>query len=59
VHPRHDAAYWAEKTRGMDFSDADEIDTDLFNHILWEGLRGNVPFPETPKTDDAGARDLD
>jgi YVTN family beta-propeller protein len=49
AHPRHDAAYWADKTRGMNFSDADQIDTDRFNHILWQGLRGNTPFPETPK----------
>jgi len=44
--PRHDATYWAEKTRGMDFSDADKLDTDRFNHILWEGMKGpSVPFP--------------
>ena len=50
--PRHDAAYWAEKTRGMDFSDADKLDTDRFNHILWEGLKGpSVPFPNVPKGD--------
>ena len=59
AHPRHDAAYWAEKTRGMNFSDADEIDTDRFNHILWQGLRGNVPFPETPKGGARDARDPD
>jgi hypothetical protein len=48
--PRHDAAYWAEMTRGMDFSDADKLDTDRFNHILWEGLKGpSVPFPNAPK----------
>jgi len=59
ARPRHDAAYWADKTRGMNFSDADEIDTDRFNHILWEGLRGNVPFPETPKGSDDNDRDPD
>ncbi len=59
AHPRHDAAYWAEKTRGMNFSDADEIDTNRFNRILWQGLRGNVPFPETPKPDTHDDRDPD
>ncbi len=59
AHPRHDAAYWAERTRGMNFSDADEIDTDRFNRILWEGLRGNVPFPETPNAVKHEDRDPD
>ncbi|MGB6874424.1 MAG: bifunctional YncE family protein/alkaline phosphatase family protein [Candidatus Acidiferrales bacterium] len=44
--PRHDAAYWAEKTKGMDFSVEDRIDSAKFNRILWEGLAGeNVPYP--------------
>lgn len=48
--PRHDTAYWAAKTEGMDFSAEDRIDTPRFNRILWEGLMGdNVPFPENPK----------
>ncbi len=59
ARPRHDSAYWADKTRGMNFSDADEIDTDRFNRILWRGLRGNAPFPETPKSDTDDDRDPD
>jgi DNA-binding beta-propeller fold protein YncE len=48
--PRHDAAYWAAKTEGMDFSAEDRINTPLFNRILWAGLKGDeVPFPESPK----------
>jgi DNA-binding beta-propeller fold protein YncE len=48
--PRHDAAYWATKTEGMDFSAEDRLDTPRFNRILWAGLVGDsVPFPENPK----------
>jgi hypothetical protein len=47
--PRHDAAYWAAKTEGMDFSAEDRLDTPRFNRILWAGLMGEgVPFPERP-----------
>ncbi|HYL10180.1 MAG TPA: bifunctional YncE family protein/alkaline phosphatase family protein [Candidatus Acidoferrales bacterium] len=45
--PRHDAAYWEEKTKGLDFTVADKLDTPRFNHVLWEGLKGeDVPYPE-------------
>jgi DNA-binding beta-propeller fold protein YncE len=48
--PRRNAAYWAAKTQGMDFSAEDRVDTPLFNRILWEGLMGDaVPFPEMPR----------
>jgi hypothetical protein len=40
----HDAAYWAEQTKGFDFSAEDRIDADLFNRILWLGLK-NTPYP--------------
>jgi DNA-binding beta-propeller fold protein YncE len=44
--PRHDAAYWAEKTKGMDFSVEDRVDPEKFNRIIWEGLVGDdVPYP--------------
>jgi DNA-binding beta-propeller fold protein YncE len=36
--PTHDAAWWAERTKGMDFSAEDKIDPALFNRILWTGL---------------------
>ena len=42
----HDSAWWAAKTKGFDFSDADRIDADAFNRILWQGSMGdNVPYP--------------
>jgi hypothetical protein len=38
--PVRDARYWAEKTRGFDFSVEDKIDSAAFNLVLWEGLKG-------------------
>jgi hypothetical protein len=44
--PTHDAAYWAEKTRGFDFSHEDALyDPEKFNRIVWEGLHPGVPYP--------------
>lgn len=45
--PRHDAAYWEEKMKGLDFSVEDRLDTNRFNRALWEGLKGkSIPYPE-------------
>jgi hypothetical protein len=42
----HDAAYWAERTKGFDFSREDHLfDPQLFNRIIWEGLKGTAPYP--------------
>src|SRR5271166_276889 len=44
--PTHDAAYWAEKTKEFDFSIEDHLgDVAKFNRIVWEGLKGAVPYP--------------
>jgi DNA-binding beta-propeller fold protein YncE len=44
--PTHDGAYWAAKTAGFDFSREDNLgDPEEFNRIIWEGLKGNVPYP--------------
>ena len=48
LKPTHDAQYWAAKTRGFDFSGEDRVPTELYNRILWEGLKG-TPSP-TAKT---------
>jgi len=46
ARPRHDAAYWADKTRGFDFSREDRLDAGLYNRIVWTGLVGEkVPYP--------------
>jgi YVTN family beta-propeller protein len=42
LKPTHDAQYWAEKTRGFDFSGEDRVPTELYNKILWEGLKGKT-----------------
>jgi hypothetical protein len=44
----HSAKYWAQVTKGMDFSDADRIDFAVYNRILWKGMMGNKPYPAGP-----------
>jgi YVTN family beta-propeller protein len=46
LKPTHDAQYWAQKTRGFDFSSEDRVPAELYNKILWEGLKG-TPAPAT------------
>ena len=43
--PAHNAKYWARVTKGMDFTDADRLDSLAFNRILWKGMMGNKPYP--------------
>jgi len=46
MKPRHTPAYWAAKTKGMDFSVEDHVDPAKFNRIIWHGLVGRaVPYP--------------
>jgi arylsulfatase A-like enzyme len=44
----HNARYWARAVKGMDFTDADLVDADDFNLVLWKGLMGNKPYPKAP-----------
>jgi DNA-binding beta-propeller fold protein YncE len=46
IRPRHDAAYWAAKTKGFDFSAADRAPAAQYNRVLWEGLMPGKPYPE-------------
>lgn len=46
LKPTHDAQYWAEATKGMDFSVEDHFDFDQYNRILWKGLKGDQPYPD-------------
>jgi hypothetical protein len=32
----------------MNFKDADLLDPDDYNRILWKGVMGNKPYPATP-----------
>jgi DNA-binding beta-propeller fold protein YncE len=43
--PTHDAAWWEEQTSGLSFAQADHVDPQLFNRILWKGLMGDKPYP--------------
>ena len=45
IAPTHDAAYWANATAGLDFSEADRVPTGKFNRLLWKGLKGNAQYP--------------
>jgi YVTN family beta-propeller protein len=48
IKPLHDGAWWAQATKGFNFSHADLIDSDLFNRILWKGIMGDdKPYPGT------------
>ena len=44
LKPTHNAQYWAKKTRGFDFSSEDRVPAQLYNKILWEGIKG-TPAP--------------
>jgi hypothetical protein len=37
------AAYWAQVTKGQDFSGEDKLDTAAFNAALWTGMKGTPP----------------
>ncbi|MBO0935509.1 bifunctional YncE family protein/alkaline phosphatase family protein [Fibrella sp. HMF5335] len=39
----------AKKSESLDFSDADRIDDNLFNEILWKGLRGEAALVPAPR----------
>jgi hypothetical protein len=45
VRPKHSAEYWASRTAGFDFSDADRVPPAKFNKVLWKGLMGGRPYP--------------
>jgi DNA-binding beta-propeller fold protein YncE len=46
--PSPDASYWERATAGMDFRDADRLDGELYNRILWKGMLGDKPYPAAP-----------
>jgi hypothetical protein len=46
-HDAQPAAYWANQTRGFDWSVEDRVPAVLFNQILWKGLTGGLPYPAT------------
>jgi len=52
LYPTHDAAYWAAATKRMDFSVEDRVDPLAFNHVLWQGIMGDKPYPEISSGED-------
>jgi hypothetical protein len=44
-HTTHKAAWWADHTKGYDWSKEDRIPAEQYNHLLWEGLKGAQPYP--------------
>ena len=37
---------WSRKSAGLDFAREDRVPDNLFNEILWKGIKGdNVPLP--------------
>jgi DNA-binding beta-propeller fold protein YncE len=45
--PRRSAAYWIKALAGQDFSEPDRIDPVAFNRALWQGFKGDAPYPAT------------
>ena len=46
LKPLHDAVYWEQQTRGLDFSAEDRVDSARFNLVLWQGMIGeDQPYP--------------
>jgi YVTN family beta-propeller protein len=45
LRPTHNWVWWANHTRGFDFRSEDRIDAQAFNHLLWTGLKGDLPYP--------------
>jgi len=44
--PLHDSAWWAEQTKGFDFSVEDKLDPAKYNELLWRGMLGDaVQYP--------------
>jgi YVTN family beta-propeller protein len=46
VKSLHDGKWWAQATKGFNFSHADMVNADLFNRVLWRGIMGDdKPYP--------------
>ena len=45
LRPTHDQDWWAQRTRGYDWSSEDRVPARAYNRVLWEGMKGNIPHP--------------
>jgi YVTN family beta-propeller protein len=52
--PLHDAAWWAEQTKGFRFDKEDMNDEDAYNRVLWRGTMGDKPYPTVRSGVDLG-----
>jgi hypothetical protein len=43
--PTHDAAWWQTRTKQFDFSAEDRVNPAAFNRVIWQGLKGDTPYP--------------
>ncbi len=43
--PTHTPAWWDAQTVGFDWTEEDRIPADLFNRIVWDGMRNGAPYP--------------
>jgi hypothetical protein len=43
--PARTGEYWANVTKGLNFTEADRVDPVLYNRILWRRLKGDVLYP--------------
>jgi DNA-binding beta-propeller fold protein YncE len=50
--PSPDVTYWVRVTKGMNFTDADLVDGETFNRVLWKGMMGKKPYPSRPSGKD-------
>ena len=55
--PTHDFKYWAQVSRGFDFSDADRVPVELYNQVVWKGIKADEPYPTHRSGIDLGRRD--
>ncbi len=42
LKPTHPSTYWAALTRGFDFTAEDQVPAELYNAILWKGIKGTA-----------------
>ncbi len=47
IVPTHSGAWWAEQTKGFDFSSEDRVPAAAFNKVLWKAMKGDAPYPAT------------
>ena len=47
IEPLHDGSWWAAATKDFDFRRPDALNSEAFNRVLWEGVMGDKPYPET------------